>query len=291
MVLTSLEAFETLTVHSGWATTDAAALLAELAARVLDAWRPPSTRQRPWPAAIVRTARADRAVCLPTCIGSRSWCDSYGGDTRHGPLGAAPDPRRDEPPQPALFHSGPSRLATEPGGLLAVGPDGPGRAGWRPRPAPAAVVQGPAAARPGVAGRGDRRPATVGPASSTTPPRRSARAAQGSARTWLWHGAADEEVPIAAARRMAQLLPSCRPSFTDEGHLMGLRHAGEAVEAIRGATAAQTPILALASPSSPDHSISHDDVADPHGQPGYRRSPGERRRCASRARASAAEAP
>jgi hypothetical protein len=39
MVLTSLEAFETLTVHSGWATTDAAALLAELAARVLDAWR------------------------------------------------------------------------------------------------------------------------------------------------------------------------------------------------------------------------------------------------------------
>jgi hypothetical protein len=109
----------------------------------------------------------------------------------------------------------------------------------------AAVVQGPAAARPGGAGRGDRRPATVGPASSTTPPRRSARAAPGSARTWLWHGAADEEVPI----------------------------------------------LALASPSSPDHSISHDDVADPHGQPGYRRSPGERRRWASRARASAAEAP
>lgn len=36
MVLTSLEAFETLTVHSGWATTDAAALLAELAALVLD---------------------------------------------------------------------------------------------------------------------------------------------------------------------------------------------------------------------------------------------------------------
>jgi hypothetical protein len=48
-------AFETLTVHSGWATTDAAALLAELAARVLDAWRPPSTPQRPWPAAIVWT--------------------------------------------------------------------------------------------------------------------------------------------------------------------------------------------------------------------------------------------
>jgi AcrR family transcriptional regulator len=70
------------------------------------------------------------------------------------------------------------------------------------------------------------------------PPRRSARAAPGSARTWLWHGAADEEVPIAAARRMAQLLPSYRASFTDEGHLMGLRHAGEAVEAIRGATAA-----------------------------------------------------
>jgi hypothetical protein len=45
-------------------------------------------------------------------------------------------------------------------------------------------------------------------------------------------------VPIAAARRMAKLLPSCQASFTDEGHLMGLRPAGEAVEAIRGATAA-----------------------------------------------------
>jgi pimeloyl-ACP methyl ester carboxylesterase len=56
--------------------------------------------------------------------------------------------------------------------------------------------------------------------------------------TWLWHGAADEDVPIAAARRMAQLLPSCQATFTDEGHLMGLRHTDEAVEAIRGATAA-----------------------------------------------------
>ena len=28
------------------------------------------------------------------------------------------------------------------------------------------------------------------------------------------------------------------PSFTDEGHLMGLRHADQAIEAIRGATAA-----------------------------------------------------
>jgi len=56
--------------------------------------------------------------------------------------------------------------------------------------------------------------------------------------TWLWHGAADEDVPIAAARRMAQLLPNCQASFTDQGHLMGLRHAGEAIEAIRGATAA-----------------------------------------------------
>jgi pimeloyl-ACP methyl ester carboxylesterase len=55
--------------------------------------------------------------------------------------------------------------------------------------------------------------------------------------TWLWHGAADEDVPIAAARRMAQLLPNCQASFTDEGHLMGLRHVGEAAEAIRGATA------------------------------------------------------
>jgi pimeloyl-ACP methyl ester carboxylesterase len=56
--------------------------------------------------------------------------------------------------------------------------------------------------------------------------------------TWLWHGAADEDVPIVAARRMAQTIPNCRASFADEGHLMGLRHVGEAVEAIRGATAA-----------------------------------------------------
>lgn len=56
--------------------------------------------------------------------------------------------------------------------------------------------------------------------------------------TWLWHGAADEDVPIAAARRMAQAIPGCQATFTDEGHLMGLRHASEAVEAIRGATAA-----------------------------------------------------
>jgi pimeloyl-ACP methyl ester carboxylesterase len=56
--------------------------------------------------------------------------------------------------------------------------------------------------------------------------------------TYLWHGAADEDVPIAAARRMAQTLPTYQASFTDEGHLMGLRHAGEAVEAIMRATAA-----------------------------------------------------
>jgi pimeloyl-ACP methyl ester carboxylesterase len=56
--------------------------------------------------------------------------------------------------------------------------------------------------------------------------------------TWLWHGAADEDVPIAAARRIAQTIPNCHASFTDEGHLMGLRHAGEAIQAIRGATAA-----------------------------------------------------
>jgi pimeloyl-ACP methyl ester carboxylesterase len=54
--------------------------------------------------------------------------------------------------------------------------------------------------------------------------------------TWLWHGAADPEVPIAAARRMAQTIPGCQASFTDEGHLMGLGHASEAVEAIRTAT-------------------------------------------------------
>ena len=55
--------------------------------------------------------------------------------------------------------------------------------------------------------------------------------------TWLWHGAADEDVPVAAARRMAQMLPSCQATFTDEGHLMGLRHTGQAVEAIRAAAA------------------------------------------------------
>jgi pimeloyl-ACP methyl ester carboxylesterase len=56
--------------------------------------------------------------------------------------------------------------------------------------------------------------------------------------TRLWHGTADEDVPIAAARRIAQMIPNCQATFTDEGHLMGLRHAREAVEAIRGATAA-----------------------------------------------------
>jgi pimeloyl-ACP methyl ester carboxylesterase len=56
--------------------------------------------------------------------------------------------------------------------------------------------------------------------------------------TWLWHGTADEDVPVAAARRMAQAIPGCQATFTDEGHLMGLRHAGEAVEAIRAATGA-----------------------------------------------------
>jgi pimeloyl-ACP methyl ester carboxylesterase len=56
--------------------------------------------------------------------------------------------------------------------------------------------------------------------------------------TYLWHGAADQDVPIAAARRMAQTIPTCQATFTDEGHLMGLRHASEAVEAIRAATSA-----------------------------------------------------
>ena len=244
MVLTSLEAFETLTVHSGWATTDAPALLAELAARVLDAWRPPSTRQGPGqPRSFGPLGSIAPFASRPVSAQARG-ATAMEVTPAMGPLGAA-QTRGGISRRNRAIPSGPSRPATEPGGLLAVGPDGPGRAGWRPRPAPAAVVQGPAAARPGGAGRGNRRPATVGPASSTTPPRRSARAAPGSARTWLWHGAADEEVPI----------------------------------------------LALASPSSPDHSISHDDVADPHGQPGYSRSPGERRRWASRARASAAEAP
>jgi pimeloyl-ACP methyl ester carboxylesterase len=56
--------------------------------------------------------------------------------------------------------------------------------------------------------------------------------------TWLWHGVADQEVPVAAARRMAQTIPSCQATFTGEGHLMGLRHASEAIEAIRTATGA-----------------------------------------------------
>jgi pimeloyl-ACP methyl ester carboxylesterase len=56
--------------------------------------------------------------------------------------------------------------------------------------------------------------------------------------TYLWHGAADEDVPIAAARHMAQTIANCQPTFTDEGHLMGLHHANEAIEAIRQATGA-----------------------------------------------------
>jgi pimeloyl-ACP methyl ester carboxylesterase len=56
--------------------------------------------------------------------------------------------------------------------------------------------------------------------------------------TYLWHGAAAQDVPIAAARRLAQTIPTCQATFTDEGHLMGLHHASEAVEAIRRATAA-----------------------------------------------------
>jgi pimeloyl-ACP methyl ester carboxylesterase len=55
--------------------------------------------------------------------------------------------------------------------------------------------------------------------------------------TWLWHGTADEDVPVAAARWMAQAIPGCRATFTDEGHLMGLRHANQAIEAIRAAAA------------------------------------------------------
>jgi pimeloyl-ACP methyl ester carboxylesterase len=56
--------------------------------------------------------------------------------------------------------------------------------------------------------------------------------------TYLWHGAADQDVPIAAARRLAQTIPTCQATFTHEGHLMGLRHANEAVEAIKTATSA-----------------------------------------------------
>jgi pimeloyl-ACP methyl ester carboxylesterase len=56
--------------------------------------------------------------------------------------------------------------------------------------------------------------------------------------TWLWHGTADEDVPVAAARRMAQRIPNCQATFTDEGHLMGLHHASEAIQAIRTATGA-----------------------------------------------------
>jgi pimeloyl-ACP methyl ester carboxylesterase len=56
--------------------------------------------------------------------------------------------------------------------------------------------------------------------------------------TYLWHGAADEDVPIGAARRLAQTIPTCQATFTDEGHLMGLHHAKEVVEAIRRSTAA-----------------------------------------------------
>ena len=56
--------------------------------------------------------------------------------------------------------------------------------------------------------------------------------------TWLWHGTADQDVPVMCARRMAQAIPTCRATFTDEGHLMGLRHADEAIEAIRTATGA-----------------------------------------------------
>ena len=110
--------------------------------------------------------------------------------------------------------------------------------------------------RTGGAGRGGRRPATV----AMVPGRQRRGVPPGSAGvaadlavasrpwgfqlggvtvpTWLWHGTADQDVPVAAARRMAQAIPTCRATFTDEGHLMGLRHADEAIEAIRTATGA-----------------------------------------------------
>ena len=80
--------------------------------------------------------------------------------------------------------------------------------------------------------------------------------------TWLWHGTADQDVPVAAARRMAQAIPTCRATFTDEGHLMGLRHADEAIEAIRTATGARAD-LAPASPSSlPPRPAGHGTASD-----------------------------
>ena len=98
-----------------------------------------------------------------------------------------------------------------------------------------------------------------GQGSCPTPPRRSAGRRRGRSRpgggqpavgfplgevgvpTWLWHGTADEDVPVAAARWMAQAIPGCRATFTDEGHLMGLRHANQAIEAIRAAAAYANP--------------------------------------------------
>jgi pimeloyl-ACP methyl ester carboxylesterase len=48
--------------------------------------------------------------------------------------------------------------------------------------------------------------------------------------TWLWHGTADQEVPIGAARHLAQTIPSCRATFTDEApHEAAPRQRGRRV--------------------------------------------------------------
>jgi len=174
----------------------------------------------------------------------------------HEPLGVARDPRRHEPPQPPLLHPGPPRAGAQPGGVLAVGKTAlAGLRGDRERllarlskglPPPDREVLAEVAADPGrwqrflddtaeafrQSGAGVRGDLAV----ASRP--WGFELGEVSVPTWLWHGTADEDVPVAAARRMAQAIPGCQATFTDEGHLMGLRHAGEAVEAIRAATGA-----------------------------------------------------
>ena len=48
----------------------------------------------------------------------------------------------------------------------------------------------------------------------------------------------NEENRDALSRRLARTIPTCQATFTDEGHLMGLRHTREAIQAIRGTTSA-----------------------------------------------------
>lgn len=190
-----------------------------------------------WEPSVTAATITHRARCLPTCIGSRSWCDSYGGDIRHGLLGAARDPRRDEPPQPALFHSGPSRpLLSRAACWLWARTALAGLGGDRDRllrrlskalPPPDREVLADVTADPqrwaplhrrhrrGVPP--GRRRGPHGPGYGTG--RRMRRSDRGRPA----HGPAAPQLPGQLYRR---------------GHLMGLRHAGEAVAAIRGATAA-----------------------------------------------------